>query len=62
MNLSGAIKNHQGKTARSVQHAVTAAAMFYSANQGKTDLTSLIYDGAAEFLRIFIYPLTSWRM
>ena len=58
MNLSGAAKNHRefeaGKTAISVRPAVAAAVMFYSAKQGKTDLTGLTYQRTPEFLRIFI--------
>ena len=58
MNLRGAAKNHRefeaGKTAISVRRAVAAAVVFYSANQGKTDLTGLTYERTPEFLRIFI--------
>ena len=57
-DIRDAVKNHQKfgacKTAISEECAVAAAAEFYFSNQGKTDLTGLIYNGAPEFLRNFI--------
>ena len=47
MNLWGAANSQEfeaGKTAISVQLAIAAAAVFYSANQGNTDLTGFIYN------------------